>query len=72
MESEPVMPDMLAGVTAAGRGRVLELLEELLDAHLDTMHMLLDASDARAERMHVAYLQDLYRACQETLARLAA
>jgi len=51
--------------------RLLELTQELLDAHCDTV-CLADSTESTVDWMaHVEYLKDLQRIGQRTLAELA-
>jgi hypothetical protein len=45
-----------------------ELIEELLDAHEDTVHMLLAGATLEHWRAHVDYLRSLQRVGHEVLA----
>ena len=52
------------------RSEVALLVEELAEATLDTVEMLLERSDADNWASHARYLQDLHRLSQATLARM--
>ena len=51
--------------------RLVAVIEELIDAHFDTIELALD-DDRLAWQRHVGYLQDLQRAAQGVLASLDA
>jgi hypothetical protein len=52
--------------------RVLELVDELLDAHVDTLQLAQQLVDDPKWSAHSAYLRDLQRIGREELARLTA
>jgi hypothetical protein len=52
--------------------RLAELVQELLDAHCDTVCMADDPRAAYGWTAHVEYLKDLQRVGQRTLAELSA
>jgi hypothetical protein len=54
------------------RGYVTELVEELLDAHVDTMRMADELAADPAWAAHLDYLRDLQRVGREALARGAS
>jgi hypothetical protein len=60
-------------VTEQRTGEVLDLLEELIEAHQDTIEMLVSPSANQAAdlRHHVEYLKVLTRATYAVLARAA-
>ncbi len=53
-----------------GAERLVELTEELLDAHCDTVCLAESLPAATAWIAHIEYLKDLQRAGQRTLAEL--
>ena len=62
---------------AAGKeGRLLaqltQLIDELLDAHCDTVCIASELSDGAEWRAHIDYLRDLQRVGQRTLAQVSA
>lgn len=58
-------------MTVVQSAALVELLDELLEATLDTVELAAAVDDRRWDA-HVAYLQALQRIGQETLAREAA
>lgn len=55
----------------AASDRLIELTQELLDAHCDTVCLADDLPLALEWAAHVRYLRDLQRVAQRTLAELA-
>ncbi len=51
--------------------QLIELIQELLDAHCDTVCLAADLDAEPGWAAHVAYLKDLRRVGQHALARLA-
>ena len=64
------MPLMAPDLQAAS-DRLIELTHELLDAHCDTVCLADDISGTPGWAAHVAYLKDLQRVGQRTLAEVA-
>jgi hypothetical protein len=48
---------------------MIELVYELLDAHVDTMDLVRDGADDLGWRVHLDYLRQLQRVGREALAR---
>ncbi|MHB8693893.1 MAG: hypothetical protein ACYDHH_21860 [Solirubrobacteraceae bacterium] len=55
----------------AASDRLIELTYELLDAHCDTICLAENSSGTPGWAAHVAYLKDLQRVGQRTLAEVA-
>lgn len=58
--------------SAAPQERLAEVVDELCDAHLDTIELATAAPMPPEWQRHVHYLQDLHRAARTLLARAAA
>jgi hypothetical protein len=57
--------------TAVGSAIELrQLLAELIDAHVDTVELATRSATDVAWSAHIAYIRDLQRLAQETLARM--
>jgi hypothetical protein len=56
----------------AASDRLIELTQELLDAHIDTVCLAGELQDTPWWAAHVDYLKDLQRVGERTLAELAA
>jgi len=62
---------LTAGDHRAVADRLAELVEELLDAHCDTVCLVDDLAGPPGWIAHIEYLKDLQRVGQRTLAELA-
>jgi hypothetical protein len=63
------MPDE-ASTVADPAIELRQLLSELIDAHLDTVELATRVATDAAWSAHIAYIRDLQRLAQETLARM--
>jgi hypothetical protein len=62
---------LTAGSDQSTVGRLIELIEELLEAHCDTVCLADNAEADPAWPAHLSYLRDLHRVGLETLARVS-
>lgn len=55
--------------SSVGVQRVEELLSELVDAHVDTIELLVGRDDVTSDAVHVEYLQALVRYSKRLMAQ---
>jgi hypothetical protein len=71
VERRVVQMSLTAGDHEAVADRLAELVEELLDAHCDTVCLADDLAGSPGLSAHIEYLKDLQRVGQRTLAEVA-